>query len=174
MQQPPSSTLLHSHSRSSFSRLVFESETNNGGGHHDRSLLYRFAQLVVVCMRLVTPCSYLYLFALTVLKKSPSVYLGSILFIALTMWMCIEALFFPYYYYLFNRLNNSKPTLEHFAANKRSRIRLLKNCFHALRIAASEHNPEDYVRKVTKTRFISSPIFTFAISIQPLYNRCNM
>lgn len=148
MKRSPSSTLLRAHSRGSFSRLVFESETNNGGGHHDRSLSYRFAQLVVVCMRLVTPCSYLYLLSLTVLKESPSVYLGNVLFIALTIWMCIEALFFPYYYYLFNRLNNSKPALEHFAVNKRSRMRLVKNCFQALRIAASEHSPEDYVRKV--------------------------
>ena len=43
------SSLLRAHSRGSFSRLVFESETLAGGGGSERSLPFRLIQLFVSC-----------------------------------------------------------------------------------------------------------------------------
>ena len=151
MKKSASSSLLRAHSRGSFSRLVFESETNNGGGHEDRSLLYRFFQLVVLLMRLVTPASYIFIITLTALQVPPTSFGQNIPFGLLTIWMIAEALFFPYYYYLFTQLNKSKSELEHFALNKRTRMRLVKNCFQALRVAACDSTPEVYIRKVIHT-----------------------
>lgn len=148
MKKTASSSLLRAHSRGSFSRLVFESETNNGGGHKDRSLSYRFCQLVVMLMRLVTPASYIFIITLTAMQVPPTSFGGNIPFAILTIWMIVEALFFPYYYYLFRLLNKSKSELEHFASNKRTRMRLVKNCFQALRLAANDLTPELYIRKV--------------------------
>ena len=148
-----SSKLIKAHSTGSFSRFVFESEANNGGGHHDRSILFRICQVVVVVMRLVTPISYVYLIGLLTNIIKPIQYTTTnkytyILFLIFTLWMISEAIFFPYYYYLFSLLNHNRPSLQHLASNKKSRMRLVKNCFQALRLSAQHVAPELSVRKV--------------------------
>jgi hypothetical protein len=149
MERSASSSILKAHSRGSFSRLVFESEPNNGGGHKDRSLCYRFWQFVVLVFRVITPCSYIFLVSIPALNISPSQFGGNVPFVLLTVWMIVEALFFPYYYYLFVKLNQSEAKLTHFASNKKTRMRLVRNCFQALRLAGSPSNPEEHVRKVS-------------------------
>lgn len=145
------SSLNRAHSRGSFSRLVFESESNNGGGDKDRSILFRLCQLVVVCFRLVTPASYAFLGALWWFEYNP-IQDQNILLLILTSWMCSEAIFFPYYYYLFLKLSKLNSQLEHVASTKETRTRLVHNCFNALKLAASSEatgtDPEVYVRKV--------------------------
>lgn len=141
------SSLLRAHSRGSFSRLIFESEWSNGGGHESRSLLFRLCQVSVMCFRVVTPLSYLYLITLAVIALSPSFLerdsegtfkwslglssslsltnpwsmlmtsvqeplLSHFVFIFLTVWALLEALFFPYYYYLFTKLNSLNNDLQ--------------------------------------------------------------
>jgi hypothetical protein len=101
------SSLMRAHSRSSFNRLLFESEHATGGGPKDRSLLFRLCQLVVVIFRSVTPLSYVYLAVLFVYGITPNkMGLGTAFYFFLTAWMVIEALFFPYYLYLFTKLQN--------------------------------------------------------------------
>ena len=149
MRKSPSDTLLRAHSRGSFSRLVFESETNNGGGHAERSIFFRLAQIVVLFLRLITPCSYIYLLCLIIFQLQPQQFGGWTSYVILTGWMCLEALFFPYYYYLFTNLNKQGSNLQHFASNKKTRMRLVKNCFEALRLAGP--SPEIHVRDVSNT-----------------------
>lgn len=76
----------------------------------------------------------------------------SITFTLFTLWMCVEAAFLPYYYYLFTLLNSLNDDLKHFASDRESRRTLVQNCFKALRTAANTaqgQSPEQYIRKVT-------------------------
>lgn len=74
----------------------------------------------VMIMRSVTPLSYVYLscLALWLIIFSSSrnfqyqYFGGKISFMFLTLWMVIEAIFFPYYYFLFKRLNKINHDLE--------------------------------------------------------------
>lgn len=147
------SSLNRAHSRSSFDRLLFESEHSNGGGHSDRGLLFRLCQLVVIALRLITPFSYVYLVIFFTYGIKADSVLANFFFLFLTAWMFAEAIFFPYYYHLFNKLNNMKPELDHFASTPSCRKRLVRNCFNAMKIAASPESsmrtePELYIRKV--------------------------
>ena len=71
-------------------------------------------------MRSVTPLSYIYLAALSLwmIFLSPTnpfpykYFGGEIPFSLITIWMVIEAVFFPYYYFLFKRLNKINHDLE--------------------------------------------------------------
>ena len=108
------SSLMRAHSRGSFSRLVFESEHSNGGGEPDRSLLFRSVQLFVIIFRLITPFSYVYLASLIyyLAKAGNYALITNIPMVLFTLWMAMEALFFPYYYMLFTHLNSQKHELE--------------------------------------------------------------
>lgn len=116
---------------------------------------------MVLILRLVTPTSYIYLFALFYLKLRPEHLGGPLIYTLLTTWMVIEALFFPYYYFLFVKLNKSKSGLQHFASTKDSRQLLVKNCFEAMRISAStdsDSSPELYIRRVIQGWFLDVPM----------------
>jgi hypothetical protein len=145
------STLLNAHSKHSFSRLLFESKLSNGFGHYDRSITFRFFQLVVLIIRLVTPFSYVYLLALYSFNLGPKdLKVNSPTYYTFLLWMIAEALFFPYYYYLFTKMNILNDELDHYASDKESRFQLVKNCFEAMYSSAldSDIEPELYLRKV--------------------------
>ena len=142
----------------------------------DKDILFRLVELLVFVFRLVTPSSYLYLFVLFYLKLTPDQLGGPVIYTLLTTWMVIEALFFPYYYFLFVKLNKSKSELQHFASTRESRQLLVKNCFEAMRISASTDpigsssssnsssnsnsggSPEVYIRKVIQGWFLDVPM----------------
>lgn len=135
------SSLQRAHTRSSFARLIFESEHSNGGGHHDRDLIFRLCQMFVLLFRLVTPFSYVFLLTLAYLwyhemhffsaasaleiplsppwqaslladnmivwiRELKSHTLGWVLYHVTLCWMTAEALFFPCYYHLFNKMQD--------------------------------------------------------------------
>jgi len=164
------SSLLTAHSKGTLNRLVFESEHSNGGGNSDRSLLFRLCQVVVIVMRSVTPLSYIYLiFLCSWLILFPEYdfnyqyFGGKIAFSLITIWMVLEALFFPYYYYIFKRCNLMNPNLEHFACDQATRVRLVTNCFQAMKAAASPGSAmvtdhDAYLRKVIEGWFLDVPI----------------
>lgn len=133
-----SDSLLRSHSRGSFERLLFEAEDCNGPvSSHEHPVLYRLVQAFVFISRLVTPFSYVYLLWSWLLPGDPAAFPGgSAVYWVLLGWMAAEALFFPYYYYLFTQMNALNEELAHFASDPPSRKRLMENCFTALRLAA--------------------------------------
>ena len=70
-------------------------------------------------MRSVTPVSYIYLLILglrLLLYKDDhfnySFFGGKVSFTLITLWMTLEAVFFPYYYLMFRRLNKINHDLE--------------------------------------------------------------
>jgi hypothetical protein len=103
--------LLQSPSSSSLHRLLFESSRCNGidltleGADSGKGLVYRLVQAVVLCCRLITPLSYLYLLrrawkALQGLEdERTSPWTGAMLVYALA-----EAVFFLFYLYLFSQV----------------------------------------------------------------------
>jgi hypothetical protein len=116
-------------------------------GDKSRSFLFRLCQFFVLLFRLVTPFSYLYLaiaachffFPIVdsnnfLLKLLPN---KSVLSWSIFAWMTVEALFFPYYYYLFTRLNDFNEDLDHMAENKEARFKLVKNCFQANKMTSN-------------------------------------
>ncbi|KAJ1440279.1 hypothetical protein B484DRAFT_152274 [Ochromonadaceae sp. CCMP2298] len=154
------SSLHRAHSRDSFSRLLFESESSNGGGDESRSIFFRLCQLGVLAFRLVTPFSYLYLSTLFALKLQPAQFFGgSAMYYFLLVWMLVEALFLPYYYYLFTQLSKRNGDLEHFASDKQSRFLLVRNCLEAMLLAGpSTQEPEVYIRKALEGWFMDFPL----------------
>lgn len=46
--------------------------------------------------------------------------------------MTIEALFFPYYYYIFHTLNDKSPALKHFGDTSEKRRKLVVDCVDAV------------------------------------------
>jgi hypothetical protein len=80
------------------------------------------------------------------------------------MLVCVaEACFFPYYYLLFTRVNQHNKKLQHFAADKSVRFKLVKNCFQAMASASQPGgkmatDPELYIRKVLEGWFLDVPI----------------
>ena len=144
------SSLHRAHSKGSFNRLVFESEHSLGGGDNDRSLIFRFCQLIVVIIRAITPLSYLFLAYIYVFNiSSKNFYIGELSYYVIVPWAIAEALFFPYYYYLFTKLSNMNHELEHFASDREKRFGLVKRCFEALHVSAmnTHATPELYIRK---------------------------
>jgi hypothetical protein len=147
------SSLSQAHVRGSFARLVLESETCNGPnvGPSAHSILFRLIQILVLCIRLITPLSYVFILYLWYFPR-PISYMngGSLLYSLFTLWMLAEALFFPYYYYLFTYLNNNmNDGLKHYATDRVSRMQLALNCFEAISLASgSPESPELYIRKV--------------------------
>jgi hypothetical protein len=170
------SSLLRAHSRNSLNRLLFESEHCNGGGHDDRSLSFRLMQLVVMLLRLVTPLSYLYLIYLCFYVNLHTIdnivydvfsqkyhlmgVLRILVFSTFTLWMIIEALFFPYYCYMFNKLNHKiNHDLSHYGSTPQSRQRLVHECFAALQTAApTNEETYHYIRKTIEGWFLDVPI----------------
>ncbi len=160
------SSLFHAHSRGSFGRLLFESESNNGGGYEHRSILFRCLQLLVLAFRIVTPISYAYILTLIYLLITSEADLvprcvgmlgGVIPFSVLTLWMAIEVIFLPYYCYVFTHLNdNLNEEMQHFASNPASRHELVHSCFNAL--SSASPSPHLYVRKVMEGWFFDLPI----------------
>ena len=62
-------------------------------------------------------------------------YFGNELLFALLSLFCVsEALFFPYYYFLFTRINSSRHSLEHSASCSGDRRRLVRNCIDAKKV----------------------------------------
>eukprot|EP01038_Epipyxis_sp_PR26KG_P009700 gene9700-13057_t len=154
------SSILRAHSRGSFERLVFESEHSLGGGSPDRSLVFRFAQLVVVLLRSITPLSYLYITYLILFQvTAEKMGLGLIVYYCLLLWSLAEAVFFLYYYNLFTKLSKRNPRLNHFASDTESRLKLVSNCFYALKASCKDGSgSEKYLRKVIEGWFLDLPI----------------
>ena len=106
--------------------------------------MFRLCQLFVVIIRAITPFSYIYLSTLLLAIVLPDgKYLPGIVqyidindyrFVLVTAYMMIEALFFGYYYYLFNLIDNDKNGLQHFACTKETRKKLVRNCFESMKI----------------------------------------
>ena len=151
MSNNHSSSLLKARSSRSFERLLFGSETSNGGGSDQRSIAFLFCQLIVLVLRAITPFSYIYLLAISFFKVQPEHLGGKVIYTILTMYMLTEALFFPYYLYLYSKMNKKKHDMNHLAVNKKARMRLVKNCINALRMSAGPHHqsPEEYIRRVS-------------------------
>lgn len=60
MRKNTSSSLLFSDSNGHLDRLLFDSKPCNGSGHPERSLTFRLLQIVVLCLRIITPISYVF------------------------------------------------------------------------------------------------------------------
>ena len=147
-----------------------------------RGLFFRLCQLFVVIIRAITPFSYIYLSTLLLALLLPDgKYSSSITqyidindyrFVLLTGYMIIEALFFGYYYYLFNLIDNKKNDLQHFACTKESRKKLVRNCFESMKISCTRSDadessgsdnssyidPEKHIRKVIEGWHLDTPI----------------
>ena len=135
------SMLIRSQSQSSFTRLVFEAEHATAFGIKDRSVFFRCCQCFVIVIRMVTPFSYFFLLVLWCYdlwpRKMTQGPFSAIFYITLVIWMVIEALFFPYYYYLFSKMSeNMNENLKHLASEPESRMRLFQKCFEAMRFSA--------------------------------------
>lgn len=163
------SSLLRSHSLGSFSRLVFESEINNGPiDGESRDWSFRVAQTIVLLLRLFTPFSYAVLAAALLLPRAwvdaaRTRAGGALTFNALLLTCLVEACFFPYYLYLFTQVNAHNKALQHFACDRAVRFNLVKNCFQAMALAAPPGSrmaldPEKYIRKVIEGWFLDVPI----------------
>lgn len=163
------SSLLRAHSLGSFSRLVFESDINNGpidGKSRDWS--FRAAQTLVIFLRLFTPLSYVVLLAALLLPRpwldAARDRVGGALALNAVLLVClVEACFFPYYLYLFTQVNAHNKALQHFACDREVRFNLVKNCFQAMALAAPPGSrmatdPEQYIRKVIEGWFLDVPI----------------
>lgn len=156
-----SGALLRAHSRSSLERLIFESEKCNGPiSSHNHSFLYRLVQCIVIVCRIVTPLSYLWLLCVLCGYCRPELCrMPPAVWAAITLWMLVEAIFFPYYCYLFTKLNALNEELQHFASCPASRMLLAKRCFAALKAGAqSADPPELYIRKVLEGWFLDEPL----------------
>lgn len=144
--------------------------------------MFRLCQLFVVIIRAITPFSYIYLSTLLLAIMLPDgKYLPGIVqyidindyrFVLVTAYMMIEALFFGYYYYLFNLIDNDKNGLQHFACTKETRKKLVRNCFESMKIscprpdlddsggsdAGDYVDPEKHIRKVIEGWHLDTPI----------------
>ena len=142
------SSLLRASSRDSLSRLLFESEHSNGGGGDDRSLFFRFCQLVVLIIRSITPLSYAYVVYILIFPNSIPIQ-RNLTYQLFTLWMVIEVLFFPYYCYKFTKILNRNDHLQHLGTSKETRLKLMKNCLNSLKVAAKDESESHlYIRKV--------------------------
>jgi len=130
------SSLLRTHSRSSFSRLILESEAALGNYH--TGAVFRCLQLIIMCLRMITPLSYLLLaiFFLSGSSIPDNPLQRSLCYLVLT-FCGAEAVFFPYQVYKFHNLSNFNPDLEHYAKDWAGRTAFFHKCFDAMKIAAS-------------------------------------
>jgi hypothetical protein len=69
--------------------------------------------------------------------------------------MVIEAIFFPYYFYIFNRLDDTTPNLNHYGSTAEKRKKLVIDCVAAIEMAAPAniaygYNCNDRERNVQK------------------------
>jgi pimeloyl-ACP methyl ester carboxylesterase len=152
------SSLLRAHSRSSFSRLVMESEASMGT--YANSLPFFMCQMVVITFRLVTPLSYVGVLACFFDYLTPDMLIGPldgrlVYWLILTL-MITETLFFPYYLYLFTHVSNRNEDMQHYMRCASSRMKLVENCFDAMMSSGQDGglvhdpsmNPQTYLRKV--------------------------
>jgi len=87
----------------------------------------------------------------------PSIYTFSS--IVITIWMIIETIFFPYYIYMFNKLQSINHNLNHKGSTKENRKKLVTNCFNALVDASSSQQESSiYIRKVLEGYFLDIPM----------------
>jgi hypothetical protein len=124
--------------------------------------VFRLCQVLVLVIRVITPFSYLYLLLLCIYGfKMP--YLGTSIYATLlTTWMCVEALFFPYYYYIFNQLNYKSAHLNHYGSTSEKRRKLVADCMDAIEKStppkiASGYNCSDEQRCVQKVLVFPTP-----------------
>jgi hypothetical protein len=73
----------------------------------------------IILIRLITPLSYVYLLLLAnwaflwpTREFNYNYFGGKVCFFLLTAWMTCEALFFPYYYFLFTRVDQTAQSGE--------------------------------------------------------------
>ncbi|RYG68363.1 hypothetical protein EON64_05350 [archaeon] len=162
MKRDLSQSLLRAHSRGSLSRLMFEAEQCNGVTvSHDRSLAFRLVQCAVFLCRLITPFSYVYLLSQCVQPLDPARFPGGpVMYAVFLLWMLAEALFFPYYYYLFTQLNLPNEDLQHLARDAESRRKLVTQALQALVASGREGGeaPEAYVRRAVQGWFLDQPL----------------
>jgi hypothetical protein len=172
-----STSLLKKHSMNSFARLLVESVKCNGitdllslgsgeggiGGERKKhGLLYRFFQLIIIFFRCITPFAYLYFI---ILYFFPALFyrffaFSSILAVSFSFWMLLEVAFFPYYYAMFRFLNNSlNYELKHLCIDKKSRTKLVKNCFEGMALGAPSTKPQEvHLRAIMERWFLDESI----------------
>eukprot|EP01031_Cornospumella_fuschlensis_P032819 gene32819-39679_t len=162
MKRDLSQSLLRAHSRGSLSRLMFEAELCNGVSlSHNSSLAFRLVQFAVFICRVVTPLSYAYLLSQIFYPLDPGEFPGGhLVYAVFSLWMVAEALFFPYYCYLFTQLNMPNEDLLHLASDTESRRKLVTQSFQALLASGRESDeaPEVYVRKAVQGWFLDQPL----------------
>lgn len=116
-------------------------------------------QFVVLFIRTITPFSYIYLFALWVLNPISQYSSNTFAFNIFTIWMIIEAAFFPYYYHLYYVLNVAKSPLRHYASSQSMRMLLLENCFSAMKQAKDEGiETHLYLRQMMEGWFLGTKV----------------
>ena len=86
---------------------------------------YKYASLItfllqVLLLRLITPLSYLFLITVYILYvlygvTAPTDIKSKLLYYVIGLWATAEAVFFPYYYYLFVKISNTEAKGSHFA-----------------------------------------------------------
>ena len=88
-----------------------------------------------------------------IIEKQSAMSAGDVILYLFTLWMCVEALFFLYYWYLFRILHNSNDGLKHLATDRESRMKLVRDCIEAMYCSAQSSTlitPEQYIRKVSR------------------------
>ena len=123
------------------------------------------SQTVVIVFRMFTPAAYIVLLALWLFPKtlSPDFFGGPLVYHVVLLVCLVEAIFFPYYYFLFTQVERHNKNLQHFAADRTVRFNLVRNCFQAMSLASQPGgkmttDPEAYIRKVIEGWFLDVPI----------------
>ena len=109
---------------------------------------FQLYELIVLIFRCITPMSYLFLLvyfmnvALTGDWFVPENLFLFFIFFFITSWALVEALFFPYYYYLFLKIQNKEATGTHRATCQESRLHFAQRCLESIKIAGENHRME--------------------------------
>ena len=155
-------SLLRAHSRGSFARLLVESEASIG--KYSLSHWFRFVQIIVLALRLITPLSYVVLICMLVLPSATPEWFGGLhIYCAVLLFSISEALFFPYYLWKFIRMNDTPREWSHFAKCKNSRLNFFHQCMDAMLDAVSPNSaiadkPELYLRSAVEGWFFETPL----------------
>jgi len=85
---------------------------------------------------------------------------GLAVYTVFSAWMLAEVLFFPYYYYLFRKLNNSyNDELKHLCTDRESRMKLVKMCVEGMSMSGPPQDPpEVHIRNVMEGWFLDEPL----------------
>ena len=124
-------------------RLVYIHYCHTSPPYPTAPFLPSFPQIII--LRLITPASYIYLVAVAswvcmypTEDFNYGLFGNELLFALLSLFCVSEALFFPYYYFLFTRINSSRHALEHSASDPDSRRRLVRNCIDAMKVGRED------------------------------------